>query len=148
MGVMPASSAAISASRPYVSSCAAGVHHTEAAPARMVISSAKVMTGAITFRLGTPAARMAVISPSLDMRPRPMRMPTSTAAEIMASARWCQASTRSDVLCKELLTLKGHQGPVRSAVGKVRSPVQHQGGLMPFSLQITKRCFPSGRKAR
>ena len=32
----------------------------------------------ITRRLETPAARMAVISPSLDMRPSPIRMPTST----------------------------------------------------------------------
>ena len=40
--------------------------------------AANRMTGAITFRLETPAARIAMISPSLAMRPRPIRMPTST----------------------------------------------------------------------
>ena len=40
--------------------------------------AANTSTGAITRRLETPAARMAVISPSLAMRPSPIRIPTST----------------------------------------------------------------------
>jgi len=38
--------------------------------------AAKTSTGAITRRLETPRARMAVISPSLAMRPSPIRIPT------------------------------------------------------------------------
>ena len=57
---------------------AVGVSQMERRRRAAVARSAKIMTGAITFWLGTPAARMAVISPSLDMRPRPIRMPTST----------------------------------------------------------------------
>ncbi len=40
--------------------------------------TANSSTGAITLRLETPAARMAMISPSAAMRPSPIRMPTST----------------------------------------------------------------------
>jgi hypothetical protein len=55
-----------------------GVSRSEASPASAAPSTANASTGAITRRLETPAARMAVISPSLDIRPSPIRMPTST----------------------------------------------------------------------
>ena len=55
-----------------------GVQRSEAIPARPIPRAANSSTGAITLRLETPAARMAVISPSPAIRPSPIRMPTST----------------------------------------------------------------------
>ena len=51
--------------------------HSEDAAVTSVARAAQVITGAITRRLGTPAARMAVISPSVDMRLRDISTPTS-----------------------------------------------------------------------
>ena len=52
-----------------------GVHFSEARPASTVPSAANSSTGAITFRLETPAARIAMISPSLAIRPKPDQDP-------------------------------------------------------------------------
>ncbi len=65
----------------------AGVSHTAHTPAAVAASNAKVITGKITFWLGMPAARMAVISPSLDMRPSPISMPTSTPNGIVMGSK-------------------------------------------------------------
>ena len=51
---------------------------SDAAAVTSMARVANVSTGAITLRLGTPAARMAVISPSLDMRLSAISTPTST----------------------------------------------------------------------
>src|ERR1035437_10182089 len=55
-----------------------GVRRSVASAATPVPIAANRSTGAITLRLETPAARMAVISPSAASRPSPIRMPTST----------------------------------------------------------------------
>src|SRR5579871_5756433 len=62
----------------YVVFSANGVSHSDDAPVIVIATSANVSTGAITFRLGTPAARIAVISPSLDMRLSAINTPTNT----------------------------------------------------------------------
>src|SRR5471030_2855144 len=57
---------------------ASGVRRSEAYPASAAHKLANTRTGRIALRLDTPAARMAVISPSAAMRPNPIRIPTST----------------------------------------------------------------------
>ena len=58
-----------------VSRYAQGLSQSEHAAVPSVAKNAKVRTGRITRRLGTPPARMAMISPSLDMRLSPMSTP-------------------------------------------------------------------------
>src|SRR5579872_1814980 len=90
-----------------LSRMARGVSHNDAAPVTSVASSANVSTGAITARLDTPAARMAVISPSVDMRPRPMRIPTSTPNGTVSGSTGGRASVNSHstvAVCVELRT--------------------------------------------
>src|SRR6266705_395620 len=55
-----------------------GVSHKEAAAAISIMKNPKVRMGGSTLLLGTPAARMAVISPSVDMRLNVSSVPTST----------------------------------------------------------------------
>src|SRR5215469_10423455 len=54
-----------------------GARRSDENAARPVAKLANSSTGKITLRLEMPVARMAMISPSLAMRPRPIRMPTS-----------------------------------------------------------------------
>ena len=61
-----------------VSRIASGASRSDENPARPRPSPANSSTGRITLRLETPAARMAMISPSLASRPSPIRIPTST----------------------------------------------------------------------
>src|ERR1017187_9490631 len=55
-----------------------GVSRSDAHAARPIPIAANNNTGAITLRLDTPAARMAMISPSDAIRPNPIRIPIST----------------------------------------------------------------------
>ena len=55
-----------------------GVRRSVIAPETSMANNAKAITGGTTRWLEQPAARMAVISPSVAMRPNPTRMPTST----------------------------------------------------------------------
>ena len=59
-----------------------GVSHSDAAAATSVIRKPKARIGGATRRPETPAARMAVISPSLDMRLSVMSVPTRTPSGI------------------------------------------------------------------
>ena len=59
-----------------------------------VAATANTNTGYITVRLGTPAARMAVISPSLESRPSPIRIPIST-PNGMVSGSTCGSASRN-----------------------------------------------------
>ena len=61
-----------------LSRTASGDSRSDENPARPSPSPANSSTGRITLRLETPAARMAMISPSLASRPSPIRIPTST----------------------------------------------------------------------
>jgi hypothetical protein len=65
---------------------ASGASLREAVPATAVASTANATTGIATRRPDTPAARMAVISPSAAMRPRPIRIPTSTPNGIVSGS--------------------------------------------------------------
>ncbi len=55
-----------------------GVSRSVISPATAIANNAKAITGGTTRRLEHPAARMAVISPSVARRPSPTRMPTNT----------------------------------------------------------------------
>ena len=72
-----------------------GVSRSDAQAERPVPRSANASTGAITLRLETPAARMATISPSDDMRPSPIRMPISTPNGMVNGSTGGMARARS-----------------------------------------------------
>ena len=93
-----------------VSRTESGDRRSEAKPASPMPTAANSSTGAITLRLDTPAARMAVISPSLAMRPRPIRMPTSTPNGMVSGSTggMAQRNSASTVLGGTLLLLHQH----------------------------------------
>ena len=64
---------------------ARGFSQTAHAPETSMAANAKVKTGATTIRVETPPDRMAIISLSLERRPRPTRMPTSTPNGMLSS---------------------------------------------------------------
>ena len=55
-----------------------GVSHSVAAPVASIARNANASAGRLTRRPGTPAERNAVISPSLDIRLKPISTPTRT----------------------------------------------------------------------
>ena len=85
---------------------AGGVSHSEAVAVRIVASKAKVRTGGITARLETPAARMAVISPSVESRPKPMRIPTRTPKGTVSGSTGGKASAKSQSTVSVLAELR------------------------------------------
>ena len=72
---------------------ASGFSQTAQAPETSIASVANTSTGAATTREETPPERMAIISLSLDMRPRPTRIPTSTPNGMLSSRTGGSAST-------------------------------------------------------
>ena len=85
---------------------ASGASLSEAVPAMAAASAAKTSTETSTRRPGTPAARMAVISPSLDMRPRPIRMPTSTPKGMVSGSTAGMPSANSHAVVAGLAELR------------------------------------------
>src|SRR5581483_7835757 len=74
---------------------ASGFSHSAHAAEIPVASRAKTTTGATTIRLETPPDRIAIISLSADILPRPTRMPTSTPKGMLSSSTGGNTRTHS-----------------------------------------------------